>query len=88
VHSGRPALGLEQFDAVLQKNPDHRNAQFNRGVALLNLGRQAEAADAWEDLLKRHPDDSQLAHLRSRIDEIRATSGVRPAGSAGAKKGR
>ena len=82
VHSGRPALGLENFDAVLKANPDHRNALFNRGVALLNMGRQKDAADTWEDLLKRHPDDPQLARLRGRIDEIRATIGAQGATKA------
>ena len=70
---------------MLKKSPDHRNALFNRGVALLNMGRPAEAADAWEDLLKRHPDDAQFAKLRGRIDEIRATAA---ASGTGAAKGR
>ena len=74
VHSGRAAEGLAEFDRVLQKNPAHRNARFNRGVALLELGRALEAADAWEELLKRYPGDPQLARLRGRIQEIRATA--------------
>jgi hypothetical protein len=43
-------------------------------VALLNLGRRAEAVDAWEDLLERFPDDARLARLRERIGEIRAAA--------------
>lgn len=73
VHSGRAAEGLAEFDAVLAKAPGHRNARFNRGVALLGLGRQAEAADTWEELLRRFPADPQLGALRSRIGELRAT---------------
>jgi tetratricopeptide (TPR) repeat protein len=74
VHAGRPEEGLAEFDRVLKKNPQHRNALFNRGVALLHLGRSSEAADAWETLLRRHPDDLQLEHLRGRIEELRATA--------------
>ncbi len=84
VHSGRPAEGLAEFDRVLEKDPSHRNARFNRGVALLQMGRAAEAADAWEDLLKRFPDDPRLERLRSRIEQIRATSGASgPSAAAG-----
>jgi cytochrome c-type biogenesis protein CcmH/NrfG len=43
-------------------------------VALLNMGRQTEAADAWQALLARYPDDPQLQRLRGRIDEIRAAA--------------
>ncbi|HXY39080.1 MAG TPA: tetratricopeptide repeat protein, partial [Vicinamibacteria bacterium] len=87
VHSGRPAEGLQRFDAVLEKNPDHRLAMYNRGVALLNLGRQKEAADAWEAILKRYPNDPQAAKLRQRVDEIRAASAPSsaPAGAAAAR---
>ena len=39
------------------------------------MGRAGEAAAAWEELLKRHPDDPQLQGLRGRIEQIRATAG-------------
>ena len=59
---------------MLQADPGHRNALYNKGIALLQLGRAKEAAAAWEELLKRHPDDPQLQGLRGRIEQIRATS--------------
>lgn len=64
---------------MLKANPDHRNARFNMGVALQQLGRGREAADAWEELLKRHPQDAQLQRLQARIDELRAGSGAEAA---------
>jgi len=76
VHSGRPEQGLAEFDTVLKAKRDHRNALFNRGVALVNLGRSLEAADAWQALLERYPDDPQLARLRGRVDELRAAAGA------------
>lgn len=81
VHSGRPAEGLAEFDRVLERNPEHRNARFNRGVALLDLARPSEAADTWEELLRRHPDDPELQRLRGRIEEIRTTVAPRAASS-------
>ena len=72
VHSGRAAVGLLHFEAVLKAHPDHRLALYNRGVALLDLGRQKEAANAWEELLRRFPNDPQAARVRERIDQIRA----------------
>jgi cytochrome c-type biogenesis protein CcmH/NrfG len=79
VHSGRPEVGLAEFEMVLKAKPEHRNAMFNRGVALLNMGRSREAADAWQALLERYPDDPQLQRLRGRIEELRTASAPAPA---------
>jgi cytochrome c-type biogenesis protein CcmH/NrfG len=61
---------------VLAADPGHRNALYNKGIALLQLGRATEAAATWEELLKRHGDDPQLQRLRGRIDQIRAGAGA------------
>jgi tetratricopeptide (TPR) repeat protein len=71
VSSDQPAEGLAEFEIVLKANPGHRNALYNKGIALMRLGRDRAAADAWEDLIKRHPDDPQLQSLRARIAELR-----------------
>ena len=60
--------------ACSRADPGHRNALYNKGIALLQMGRAAEAAAAWEELLKRHPADPQLQGLRGRIEQIRATA--------------
>jgi tetratricopeptide (TPR) repeat protein len=75
VRAGRPAEGLVEFERVLAVEPGSRNALYNKGIALLQMGRGGEAASAWEELLKRYPADSQLAGLRGRIDQLRATAG-------------
>ena len=75
VRAGRPAEGLVEFDRVLAVEPGSRNALYNKGIALLQMGRGKDAAAAWEELLKRYPADPQLAGLRGRIDQIRATAG-------------
>ena len=74
MSAGRPAEALAEFEKVLRADPGHRNALYNKGIALLQMGRGNEAVAAWEELLKRHPDDPQLQGLRGRIEQIRATS--------------
>jgi cytochrome c-type biogenesis protein CcmH/NrfG len=77
VSAGQAAEGLAALDGALARDPTHRLALYNRGIALLQLGRAGEAADTWQELLELHPDDPQAPRLRARIDAIRAGSGVR-----------
>lgn len=72
VNSGRAKEGLAEFERALVIDPAHRNAAFNRGVAFIELGRPKDAADAWEALLGRYPNDPQLQRLRERITQLRA----------------
>jgi cytochrome c-type biogenesis protein CcmH/NrfG len=65
-----------EFEGVLAGDPGHRNALYNKGIALLQMGRAGEAATVWEELLKRHPGDPQIQGLRGRIEQIRATAGA------------
>jgi cytochrome c-type biogenesis protein CcmH/NrfG len=77
VSAGQAVEGLAALDGALARDPTHRLALYNRGIALLQLGRAGEAADAWQELLELHPDDPQAPRLRARIDAIRAGSGAR-----------
>lgn len=72
VNGGKPAEGLVEFDKALKKDPGHKKAAFNKGIALMETGRRQEAVAVWEDLVKRFPDDPQLAGLRQQIDQVRA----------------
>jgi tetratricopeptide (TPR) repeat protein len=72
VNSGKATDGLEQFERALKLAPGHKKASFNKGVALMELGRPKEAVAVWDDLLKRFPDDPQLLTLRRQIDQVRA----------------
>jgi tetratricopeptide (TPR) repeat protein len=74
VHAGQPAEGLAEFETVLQQDENHRNALYNKGIALSHLGRSQEAAEAWEEVLRRHPGDPQLRGLQAQIDALRASS--------------
>ena len=77
VNGGKAAEGLEQFERALKLAPEHRKAAFNKGVALMELGRTKEAVDVWDDLLRRFPDDPQLQTLKRQIDQVR-TGGQKP----------
>jgi cytochrome c-type biogenesis protein CcmH/NrfG len=72
VNDGKAALGLEQFERALKLSPGHKKASFNKGVALMELGRPKEAVAVWDDLLKRFPDDPQLQTLKRQIEQVRA----------------
>lgn len=74
LNTGNPEEALAQFSKVLQAVSNDKAALYNKGIALWQLGRRAEAASVWEDLLRRHPDDPQLQGLKSRIEQIRATA--------------
>jgi len=74
VHSGRPAEGLVEFEKALAQSASHRNALYNKGIALLQLGRAEEAVTVWEDVLRRHPNDPQLGGLRAQIDALEASA--------------
>ena len=76
VHSGRPAEGLTEFEAVLGRDESHRNALYNKGIALTQMGRTEEAIAAWEEVLRHHPTDPQLVGLQGQIDALRAAPGT------------
>ena len=64
--SALPSKRLWQFDAALALAPGHPIAQFNRGVALLKLGRYAEALAANDAALAAAPEHSGALLNRGR----------------------
>jgi tetratricopeptide (TPR) repeat protein len=78
VHSGQPAEGLAEFEKALAQDEDHRNALYNKGLALKLLGRRPEAVAAWEDVLRRHPQDPELGGLPAEIERLRSAEGAGP----------
>jgi cytochrome c-type biogenesis protein CcmH/NrfG len=76
VSLGRAPEAIAAFDAAIADQPGHKKALFNKGIALMQSGRPKEAVALWEDLLKRYPDDPQLAPLRQQIAEVRASANL------------
>jgi cytochrome c-type biogenesis protein CcmH/NrfG len=76
VSLGRAPEAVTAFDAALAQSPGHKKALFNKGIALMQSGRPKDAVALWEDLLKRYPDDPQLAPLREQIAQVRASAGA------------
>lgn len=72
VSLGKAPEAVAAFDQALAIAPGHKKAIFNKGIALMQSGRPKDAVALWEDLLKRYPDDPQLAPLRQQIAEVRA----------------
>ncbi len=71
LSAGRPQQALVELDTALARDPAHRLALYNRVVALLQLGRAREAAEAFQELSKLHPEDPAVERLRPRVDRIR-----------------
>jgi cytochrome c-type biogenesis protein CcmH/NrfG len=72
VNGGKAAEGLTEFEKALKIDPGHKKALFNKGIALMQTGKPAEAVAVWEGLLKRFPDDPQLRGLREQIEQVKA----------------
>jgi hypothetical protein len=67
---GRPSDALTSFDAYLRDQPNGalaEQARAGRAQALWLLGREAEEAAAWRDLLAAHPRSLHAALARSRL---------------------
>jgi TolA-binding protein len=70
---GSPREALASFDSYLGANPDGtlaEEARVGRALALMRLGRRDEERDAWNQLLRRHPDSVQGARARGRLAEL------------------
>jgi tetratricopeptide (TPR) repeat protein len=61
---------IRAFRAVLESDPEDDDAAFNLGAALLAAGRAAEAAETYQALLARHPDDGRLYLALSRAHSL------------------
>lgn len=66
LRGGAPEAALVALDAALAQEPDDPNALFNRGLALIALGRGAEAERDFTRLLTEAPNDAGAYHHRAR----------------------
>lgn len=56
-NDSQPEKALETFEKAIQTNPRHETARLNKGVVLLfDLGRTADALQAWQELLTLNPE--------------------------------
>ena len=72
LSGGRATEALAEFERALTLAPRHKRASFNKGLALMELGRQESAAEVWEELLRHFPDDPQLQAVKPQIEAVRA----------------
>jgi len=68
---GQAASALVDFDAVLAAWPANDEACFGRGLALEALGRRAEAATAFRELLARSPNHLSAPVAREHLRRLR-----------------
>ncbi len=66
-----PAKALEQFEALLQINPDHAEAHLYAGVVKQqHLRTPAEAIPHWKRFLELAPDHSQADTIRETLERL------------------
>jgi tetratricopeptide (TPR) repeat protein len=59
-HSGDTLGAIEDYQAVLEKDPTRVEARSNLGAAYAQLGRYAEAIENYQKALERKPDQHQV----------------------------
>jgi ribosomal protein L40E len=71
-----PMLAIRETNSVLESDPNHVQANFNKGVMLIQIGRSADAIEHFE-LVKSLTDPSSPAHERAIaiLEQVRASSG-------------
>ena len=71
-YSGDPDSAITELNTVLKSTPDHANALFNLGIVKWQgKSDPAGAAEAWDRLLKLHPDHPQRQKIESLLAEVR-----------------
>jgi tetratricopeptide (TPR) repeat protein len=58
--TGDPMKGIMMLREVVQKNPNHENAQFNLGVLSMKSGQYAKAAERFEKVLSINPGRKEM----------------------------
>ncbi len=66
---GESSEALRELDQVLTLEPDHGEARLERGLALFELSRFAEARRAFEDLTRDYPDEAWAWHYLGLVAE-------------------
>lgn len=68
LNKGKPKQALAVFDEVLQKDYQHRDAMYNRALALYELKDYQGAEQAFKDLLVYDPGDMNAQSLLGSIE--------------------
>jgi len=73
VRAGRTEEGISHLREALRTEPNHEAARHNLADILLELGRNAEAAIEYRELLRLHSEDQEaragLNEALSRLNE-------------------
>lgn len=70
---GHVDKAISEIRAVLKQEPSHETALFNLGMILLNHEKDKKGAiQAWETLLKEHPNSPRAQGVRQKLEELKA----------------
>jgi cytochrome c-type biogenesis protein CcmH/NrfG len=71
-----PMLAIQETNTVLETNPDHIQANFNKGVMLIQIGRTEEAIGLFERVLAlAEPGTSAHTRAQEILDQVRSSAG-------------
>lgn len=68
-----PMEAIKQTNQVLDQDPDHVQANFNKGIMLMQIGRTGQAADQFRKVMEITPDTGRV-HRRAQQALQRAES--------------
>ena len=80
---GRPGEGLAIIDDLLEESPENGQVWDRRGIALLHLGRLAEATQSFDRAVALLPDDEVVAQHRTVCLEVMRRDGAGKGRGAG-----
>ena len=64
--SGQPMKGIQMLRDVVEKNPNHENAQFNLGILSVRSGQYDKAVERFEKVLAINPARTDMYFLMGR----------------------
>ncbi len=70
-NSGKIEEAKKQFQAAVNANPNHAEAHYQLGMALVNEGNMAGAASEWNTYLKLAPSGSHAAEVKAMLPSLK-----------------
>ena len=68
--TNQPMRGIMMLREVVEKNPQHENAQFNLGILSMKSGQYQKAAERFAKVLSINPQNEGAKKLKQQAEEI------------------
>ena len=84
LQTNSPMRGVEQINQVLEEDPDHFQARFNKGIMQLYIGRVDAAVDEFEEVKRIVGEDSPYYERADQAITVAREEEARDRGNGGA----